>query len=38
MNRSKNNHPVIVTTEAAVETMTIVPARSVSPRRRAAIT
>ena len=36
--RSRNNHPAIVTTEAAVETMTIVPARSVSPRRRAAIT
>ncbi len=38
MNRIRNNHPVIVATEATVETMTIVPARSVSPRRRAAIT
>jgi hypothetical protein len=36
--RMRNNHPEIVTTEVAVETMMIVPARSVSPCRRAAIT
>ena len=38
MKRSRNNQPVMVMAEAAVETMMIVPARSVSPRRFAAIT